>query len=363
MQHKKKTKDYLLGQGCDTNLADYLSRQFSLEDLQNKSLPDLAALGLRAAVTADIKNSRPPIPPAILDAVLQKNMRLCCVCYDEKRSVILHHIKPYATEKKHEESNLCVLCLQCHGKAHTKHEMEQNLDEDRLFMQKKSWEAAVAHRKVWVLYSAQSRHTTCRWEWVNLKQLEFLVRTIGIDLGETEERTALEQDGYIAANGYQFLGLDRATNPGRGYITNIGQQQSTLAVYIMQLVERVADQVPVLDVTEYCDKPDLLRGLLKTGMYLCARVDVQVDTVDGRLHAIGRNSKSTLLFEIDDWNFTSSSSRNIYTKGQTTSLVCFGTVRSVVVDPYTGNICITLSALGLSTRFTPNDYFAVGYFE
>jgi hypothetical protein len=56
----------------------------------------------------------------------------CCVCGKTSGGIIVHHIEKYSESHSHDEDNLVVLCLNHHGEAHTKRELELNLTPDRL---------------------------------------------------------------------------------------------------------------------------------------------------------------------------------------------------------------------------------------
>lgn len=367
MRNKNETKSYLIGIGCDIALANYLSKKHDLAKLKELTLDELQGLGLSDTVAENIKTRRKPIPFDILDSVLTKNLRICCVCYNENRSVVLHHIKPYAKEKKHEESNLAALCLQCHGKAHTRHDSEQNLDELRLLAHKKSWEAAVAHRKTWVLASPKNWNSETRWDWINFHRLQdALLKEItrGNQLPTSEQGDKLKQCRFLASNGYTLENLATKKEDCSNYFSDIGQHQHILTAYLSQLIEWLADHQPVFDATDHCSNPKLLQAVLCPEMYFCIWVDFSVSAAPlNTIQGVGRNKKVTILFPFDAFNCTTSTSRSIASPNSTSQLVAFGTVRSINYDKYSETVCINMSPIGLAQRFSPNDYFEPGFFQ
>jgi len=75
--------------------------------------------------------------------LLAKSAKTCNVCTDNTE-VIVHHIDEDKTNNV--EDNLIVLCISCHGKAHSKHQFSLNLTSNRLKKLKKEWEHKVENR-------------------------------------------------------------------------------------------------------------------------------------------------------------------------------------------------------------------------
>lgn len=63
----------------------------------------------------------------------------CCVCRDRSQGIIVHHIDEFSDSRSHAEDNLVVLCLNHHGEAHTKRELQLNLTPERLRKLKARW--------------------------------------------------------------------------------------------------------------------------------------------------------------------------------------------------------------------------------
>lgn len=140
-----RTFKSLLAKGIDSLVAQKIvDAEFNLSTLSSCSIEQLNELG----VTDEIKDkifdsSRPPIPDEIIDNLLYKSRRTCCVCRRTEHSIVIHHIKEWSESKSNEESNLVVLCLLHHDEAHSKKELSQNLTSERIKAAKINWENEV----------------------------------------------------------------------------------------------------------------------------------------------------------------------------------------------------------------------------
>lgn len=135
----------LIARGIDSALARKLREEkWTLAKLQSQSLQELVDLGVdEEAASTILGDSRPPIPSDVLVRILFANRWLCCVCRDESRPIIVHHIKSWAESRDHSQDNLAVLCSVHHGEAHSTHALELTLTPDRLKAEKAAWEQEV----------------------------------------------------------------------------------------------------------------------------------------------------------------------------------------------------------------------------
>jgi len=125
----KRTELALIARGIDTKTAARLVKnKWTIEKLRMKNTEELRSLGIPDELTSSFKiKSRNSIPFNTAGQVLFRNRYACCVCRNSDRSVILHHISPWAKSKDHNPSNLAVLCLEHHDKAHSTSSLSQNL--------------------------------------------------------------------------------------------------------------------------------------------------------------------------------------------------------------------------------------------
>jgi hypothetical protein len=133
----------LVGYGVDSELAkEMVANAHTISSLKGLQLDELCAFGiLEDAAKAITSKKRPAIPENNLNNVLFKARWTCCICRNEKKSVVIHHLVPWSQSKCHDEDNLVVLCLDHHGEAHTKRQLSLSLTADRLRAARELWYA------------------------------------------------------------------------------------------------------------------------------------------------------------------------------------------------------------------------------
>ena len=137
----KRTFDALLRRSFDSETANCLaSAGYTLNSLKSFGESELRTLNIPEELLQSLlQESRPPIPPATLNKVLYESRMTCCVCRDRSQGIIVHHICEFSNSRSHAEENLVVLCLNHHGEAHTKRELQLNLTPERLREFKVRW--------------------------------------------------------------------------------------------------------------------------------------------------------------------------------------------------------------------------------
>jgi len=70
--------------------------------------------------------------------ILADNRHICCICHKNGKDVQLHHIDGKPSNNSPE--NLCVLCLDCHGKVERKPTMARQITSGELRIYKNNWE-------------------------------------------------------------------------------------------------------------------------------------------------------------------------------------------------------------------------------
>ncbi|MEG4008937.1 HNH endonuclease signature motif containing protein [Microcoleus sp. Pol11C1] len=138
----------LMGRGFDTQTAKRLDQAgYTLNHLKTIDENELRSLNIREELIDRIlREKRPPIPSERLNKVLYESGMTCCICGDKNQGVIVHHIEEYSDSRSHAEDNLVVLCLNHHGEAHTKRELQQNLTPEKLRDFKQRWLDSVNKR-------------------------------------------------------------------------------------------------------------------------------------------------------------------------------------------------------------------------
>lgn len=135
------TVNALIARGFDSETANRLKLAgYTLNSLKILDENELRSLNIREELIDKIlREKRPPIPQETLNKVLFESRWTCCVCRNKKKGIIVHHIHEYSESRSHAEDNLVVLCLDDHGEAHTKRELQLNLTAERLRELKKQW--------------------------------------------------------------------------------------------------------------------------------------------------------------------------------------------------------------------------------
>jgi hypothetical protein len=141
MSSSKNSLRAFLARGVDNNTAQRLVEQgYALQDLQLKTIEDLVRLGiLLDQAKSLLDGSRPPIPDKTVIKILHYSKSVCCVCRDEKRGVIIHHINEWHASKSHDFANLALLCLIHHDEAHTSRRNTMTLTPERLKKLRDKW--------------------------------------------------------------------------------------------------------------------------------------------------------------------------------------------------------------------------------
>jgi len=137
----KNTVKALMRHGFDSETAKRLDQdRYTLNKLKRLDENKLRCLKIpEELIDRLLREKRPPIPSETLNKVLYESGMICCVCRDKNQGVIVHHIEEFRDSRSHAEDNLVILCLNHHGEAHTKRELQQNLTPEKLRDFKQRW--------------------------------------------------------------------------------------------------------------------------------------------------------------------------------------------------------------------------------
>lgn len=150
-----KTYKALISRGISTDIADRIvCKKHTLSSLSALSKNELNQLGINECLKNKIFDvNRPSIPENIIDNLFYKSKRTCCICRDNSRSIVIHHITEWSISKSNEENNLVVLCVQHHDEAHTHKEHSQNLTPKNIQFAKSKWETDVKNADIQLLHN------------------------------------------------------------------------------------------------------------------------------------------------------------------------------------------------------------------
>lgn len=136
-----QTYNALMSRGINSDLAYKLIHEgYTIETLSQENDTQLKKLGLSQVSIEYLHKKRPPIPDEVRIKLIYQTRNVCCVCRGtNSKSVVIHHIQPWSISHSHDIDNLILLCPMCHDKAHTKHEISQNLTPEVLLGLKQEW--------------------------------------------------------------------------------------------------------------------------------------------------------------------------------------------------------------------------------
>ncbi len=158
----------LIARGVGSELARQLAGAgHTLAALKQADKPTLARLGLDDDVIDAIHSGpRPPIPPQVLDQELYTSRRMCCICRDPLRPIVVHHIVPWHQSHSHDPDNLVVLCGPHHDEAHTRRELTMSLTADHIRRAKARWLQYVREMDAAVI-TQRTAFSTVLWDYFN----------------------------------------------------------------------------------------------------------------------------------------------------------------------------------------------------
>lgn len=337
-----KTLKALLELGIDNIKAEMIcSQKLSLNDLKLKENLALTQLGFTEdEIIAIHSTPRPPIPEDNLKNIFYKSRFSCAVCRDKNKGVIVHHIEPWEKSHSHEESNLILLCMDCHDKAHSYHEISKNLSPKILRGLKKEWENKTWVNDTEIIIKSISENSplgfgVC-WDWFNVKRLFEVLEMLNVN------KKIL--NNYIPDDLMNsWLKIDEKKKYWVEGIYDFNESE-----YLKEIINTLVRSV----------KFNLLNTLwsiegiatLKSGDFIVFQKDFYFKEID-------KNSKTRLCYSkrdnirieyiIDPWYCMSSSSYYLHLTGHQKSTT-FGIIRDIESNENETVIKASLLAMGIS---------------
>jgi hypothetical protein len=350
------TINAFMARGLDSHLANALSKKYTLATLKQLSRVELIALGLsEVQVTQLHSEPRPAIPEDRLVRVLHKNRRTCCICRDQDKAVIVHHISEWAVSRSHDESNLSVLCQEHHDLAHTTKRLTQNLSEAEIRESKKQWEQDVLRLDARTLMQLKNGNEYARWDWINLQRLFQLVLTLKMRvvsqpfIENLRARRIIDSDGILLPH----KTWDIEKEPNLWFLDFMDGFR--VAHYLGILVDHVLTTLPIIDITSYVPNKGQLKSLLKDGDYIAAQLPFYFKTVEHRgdnkaeiKKAYYKGHGVRIEYVFDAWYCLSCSARIDGMTGRKVQTV-FGQIRSITDED--GDLVVNISCLASGTAF------------
>ncbi len=256
------TETGLLARGIDRHTAIRLREDgWTLSGLQSASQASIKKAKLTDTQVAQLRaKGRPPIPAATLISVLFANRFTCCVCRDGNAAIVVHHIVPWAKSHSHARKNLAVVCLSCHGKAHTTGELVVNLNAKRLRELKAAWEAAVEQLDPKSILDA-ARINYAAWNYFNHLRLTELAKTVGIDLKRLPSFARA-----LACNVVDLRGAVTRSSRIPSYLYE-GPHGMERYAYVKEMMDEVLRHIKVTNISDHLDR-GTLPSILAAGDFI-----------------------------------------------------------------------------------------------
>lgn len=311
-----RTVAALMRRGLDHETSNSLhAAGHTLSTLSQLSDNELGAAGVPDQFHDAFRSTgRPPIPFDTMARVLWANRWTCCVCRQQRLSVILHHIRQWSESRDHSDANLAVLCLEHHARAHTTGDLEQNLTPRRLTDAKAQWEEEVRRLDPAAILAA-SRIDGHHWSWFNHRRLLDLLRDAGGLVQELPRYRQLRDSGLIDQDGNI---IPENANDLYLYQGSFGNHRYS---YTRSVLEQVLSRTSIFNISD-----DLDRGFLKSvirpgdlvliqGRHVFKQL-TKIERGPGQAATVRRQANGVRVsFTIDLWEAVATSAWGVWLRG------------------------------------------------
>ncbi len=336
-----------MSRGVDSALAEKLARDgWTIGKLQSERQQQLEQLGLQqTAVAAILQKSRPAIPEPVLVKVLHANRYQCCVCRDPSKPIIVHHIVEWSKSKSHDESNLAVLCVEHHARAHTTGTLERNLSLSRVKSSKVSWEEKVRSVDTQAVLAA-TRLEQVNWNYINELRVLEIAKSLGI-----QPKDLSKYRGAVSAGLIDLDGTPRPTD-GSGFYLYDGSTILQRYFYMSQLLNAALAKLTIINLSDHFDTdlvlPILVPGdvVIVVGKHVFSPLNERREGKGQDCRGVRRANRVAVEYIFDRWEATSSSAKNIWLSG-TTSAASVLQVKDVAREA--GSVIVRGTALGIAS--------------
>lgn len=335
--------------------ANLIAKGETISSLARRSDKALMILGLSGKDIESIRDrGRPPIPAAILRKVLEDSWRTCCVCRKPDKPIVVHHIEEWANGGRHEETNLVVLCLEDHDKAHTKAALSLNLSANDIRAAKATWiHRAAMLRDNYHKALLNPGGRSARWYWIHvdkLRQKTFQNKSLSSDLGREYVEELIKTD-FITTSGKinpDAMWKEGVKKSKKMFLFDSSPAQ-LMALYVSDVLGRLVLNSPILDLSGMLADSVALDRYLSRGSLVYFRDQVEIDDKLGQLiHARISNTGVRLQFAFDPWMSLNHSAKGVHLPMEVERSV-IGEVDSVVWQGK--QLRIQISPLGISPDF------------
>lgn len=337
----------MLARGVPSNIAKELTTAgHTLSALRSKSSSELVSLGIPEHVAENMVSGRPPIPPATLLKLLFNNKWTCCVCRDDSKPIVVHHINPWATSRSHAADNLAVLCPNHHAEAHAMNELTQSLTPPRLRGIKQCWEGQVKRDDSIVLRKA-AQTVGEHWYFFNLTRLHEIAKHLGIDLTSLEHYALAHQSGILDSDGALV------PESSVSVYAYIGRHAGLRYKYASDLFLSVLDCVSIENVSDRFDRGDVGNTIVQNdliyveGAHTFRHLNNLAAGAGQEIQGTRSANSVRVVYTFDRWYATSSSAHSQWLSGRT---VVGSFCRVGGISREDGDIVIKCTVLAICTE-------------
>lgn len=352
------TYNALLARGIDSHTSNkIINSGLTIAQLKTMDLTSLEGLGLSKEIATQIHSEpRPSIPANTVIKLLYDSRRTCCVCRDDNKSVIIHHITEWHETKDHSEENLVVLCLQHHDEAHTKKALSLNLSKDQIKEFKRKWLNDVANldaKAILGLKNAQSR-----WDYVNIPRVFEMFLNSDIQFRMIKSFATLFKLNIVDKNGILTSTNEWKSSKKPSWHLCDFAEGIYLGHYLNEIVEKLISNLPIIDLTNNLNA-SFIKSIVKVGSVITGQLGFYFTDIDSFNHkedllekqlrkGYYRGNSVRIEFQFDASHCTSSSGRfDALTNHKVAIPILI--VRSIIIE--NGEILITGSCLAIGTWF------------
>lgn len=305
-------------------------------------------------------SGRPDIPSDVYYNIMYESNRTCCICKNDTRPIIIHHITPWVDARSHNPENLVVLCVLHHAEAHRglqsgKGLIEKKLPPEEIRNHKEKWleEVKEGNKRV---ASGLTRHND-NYDWIYFNHprfFELAQRMLGKSIKDARFFEHLRSVGVIDHHGIPTTNL---FNADKSYWI-AGEHNVHLNMYLSSVAEAVFDKRELVNLNREWNSLDEVYNVVKGRAFVlqgrfyfkdaAGRIN-KGTTGEGqeRIGHIGKTIKGLgIEFAHDLFYCTSSSAKGVHLSGNT-EVTIFAHAREPIYEGGQLLIKPTVYAMGL----------------
>lgn len=219
-----------------------------------------------------MKKIRTTVPRSIESTILYKSAKTCCICRTPSLPIQIHHIDENPSNNS--ESNLVVLCANCHDDAHTKRALSKNLTPTRLLQFKSKWEADVVSRSSMAMLP-HSNLDQAMWTFVNHQKIIPIMNTLGLKFNSAKLNFLVSR-GVVDKSGIPIFKLTPKNPNYPGQLITIYDRfewddSMRLHELYMDAVDRIIVKSNPIELGAIWTKTDIRSIVLPGSICFCMR--------------------------------------------------------------------------------------------